>query len=59
VGGSGNDAVSGGRDSDNILGNEGNDAVADGPGREFATDKLSAGDGSDVVAVANGQRSRT
>jgi Ca2+-binding RTX toxin-like protein len=53
VGGSGNDAVIGGRSSDNVLGEEGNDLVADGPEREFATDRLTAGDGNDVVAVVN------
>ena len=53
VGGSGNDAVIGGRGSDNVLGEEGNDLVADGPDREFATDRLTAGDGNDVVAVVN------
>ena len=53
VGGSGNDVVIGGLGSDNILGQEGNDLVADGPDREFATDRLSAGDGNDVVAVVN------
>jgi Ca2+-binding RTX toxin-like protein len=53
VGGSGNDAVIGGRGSDNVLGEEGNDLVADGPEREFATDRLTAGDGNDVVAVVN------
>ena len=53
VGGSGNDSVIGGLGADNILGEEGNDLVADGPNREFATDKLSAGDGNDVVAVVN------
>src|SRR5215210_6936493 len=39
--------------SDNILGGEGNDLVIDGPDREFATDKLSAGDGNDVVGAVN------
>ena len=53
VGGSGNDAVIGGRGSDNVLGEEGNDLVADGPNREFATDRLTAGDGNDVVAAVN------
>jgi Ca2+-binding RTX toxin-like protein len=53
VGGSGNDAVIGGRSSDKVLGEEGNDLVADGPEREFATDRLTAGDGNDVVAVVN------
>ena len=51
VGGSGNDSVIGGLGSDNILGQEGNDLVVDGPVREFATDKLSAGDGDDVVGA--------
>jgi Ca2+-binding RTX toxin-like protein len=53
VGGSGNDAVLGGRGSDNILGENGNDLVSDGPDREFSTDKLSAGDGNDVVGIFN------
>jgi len=53
VGGPGNDAVLGGRGSDNILGENGNDLVTDGPDREFSTDKLSAGDGNDVVGVFN------
>jgi Ca2+-binding RTX toxin-like protein len=53
VGGSGNDAVIGGRGSDNVLGEEGDDLVADGPEREFATDRLTAGEGNDVVAVVN------
>ena len=53
VGGTGNDAVIGGRGSDDVLGQEGNDLVADGPEREFATDRLTAGDGNDVVAVVN------
>ena len=51
VGGSGNDVVLGGLGSDNILGEEGNDLVADGPDGDFATDKLSAGEGNDVVEV--------
>ena len=53
LGGPGNDFVIGGRGSDNILGEEGNDLVIDGPDREFATDKLSAGDGNDVVGAVN------
>jgi Ca2+-binding RTX toxin-like protein len=53
VGGRGNDAVQGGKDSDNIVGGAGNDFVVDGPTREFVTDKLSAGEGNDVVAVFN------
>ena len=51
VGGRGNDVVLGGLGSDNILGEEGNDLVADGPDGDFATDKLSAGEGNDVVEV--------
>jgi Ca2+-binding RTX toxin-like protein len=53
VGGRGNDAVIGGRGADNVLGGDGNDLVADGPFREFATDRLTAGAGNDVVAVIN------
>jgi Ca2+-binding RTX toxin-like protein len=53
AGGPGNDGVLGGLGPDNILGEEGNDWVADGPDREFATDRLSAGDGNDVVGVFN------
>jgi Ca2+-binding RTX toxin-like protein len=53
VGGRGNDTVIGGRGSDNIVGEKGNDLVIDGPDREFATDKLSAGDGNDVVGAVN------
>jgi Ca2+-binding RTX toxin-like protein len=53
VGGPGNDAVFGGLGSDNIVGGAGNDFVVDGPTREFVTDKLSAGEGNDVVAVFN------
>jgi hypothetical protein len=52
-GGRGNDAVIGGRGADNVLGAAGNDFVADGPDREFAKDRLTAGDGNDVVAVIN------
>ena len=51
VGGRGNDVLLGGRGSDNILGEEGNDLVADGPDGDLATDKLSAGEGNDVVEV--------
>jgi len=51
LGGLGNDAVVGGKGSDNVLGSEGNDLVSDGPNREFSTDKLSAGGGTDVVGV--------
>jgi hypothetical protein len=53
VGGRGNDTVIGGRGSDDVSGDGGNDLVIDGPDREFATDKLSAGDGNDVVALVN------
>ncbi len=49
----GNDAVFGGRGTDNISGENGDDLVTDGPNREFATDKLSAGRGNDVVGVFN------
>ena len=51
VGGRGNDVLLGGVGSDNILGEEGNDLVADGPDGDLATDKLSAGEGNDVVEV--------
>ncbi len=51
VGGRGNDVVLGGVGSDNILGEEGNDLIADGPDGDLATDKLSAGEGNDVVEV--------
>ncbi len=51
VGGPDNDVVFGGKGSDIILGNEGNDLVANGPNR--STDKLSAGNGNDVVGVFN------
>jgi Ca2+-binding RTX toxin-like protein len=53
LGGPGNDGVLGGRGSDNVLGEKGDDFVADGPDREFATDRLSAGDGNDAVGVFN------
>ena len=53
AGGPGNDGVLGGRGPDKVVGNEGNDLVADGPDREFSTDRLSAGDGNDVVGVFN------
>ncbi len=51
VGGPDNDVVFGGKGSDIILGNEGNDLVANGPNR--STDKLSAGNGNDVVGIFN------
>jgi Ca2+-binding RTX toxin-like protein len=54
AGGSGNDVVLGGRGSDNILGETGNDLVLDVDDlNDFSTDKLSTGDGNDVVAIFN------
>jgi Ca2+-binding RTX toxin-like protein len=53
LGGPGNDIVFGGRDSDNVLGNAGNDLLFDGPTREFSLDKVSGGDGNDVLLVDN------
>jgi len=52
-GGPGNDIVFGGRGSDNVLGDEGNDWLIDGPTREFSLDKVSSGDGNDVLLVEN------
>jgi Ca2+-binding RTX toxin-like protein len=52
-GGPGNDLVVGGRGSDNVLGDTGNDLLVDGPHREFSLDKVSGGDGTDVLAVQN------
>src|SRR5215204_4653901 len=52
-GGPGNDVVFGGRGSDNVLGDTGNDFLIDGPTREFSVDKVSGGDGNDVVLVDN------
>jgi len=52
-GGPGNDIVFGGRGSDNVLGDTGNDLLADGPPREFSLDKVSGGDGNDVLFVDN------
>ena len=52
-GGLGNDIVVGGRGSDNVLGDAGNDFLADGPTREFSLDRLSGGDGNDVLLVQN------
>ena len=57
LGGSGNDVVFGGKGSDNLLGNAGNDLVANGPNR--LKDKLSAGNGNDVVGSFNEPASRT
>ena len=51
IGGPDNDVVFGGKGSDNILGNAGNDLVLNGPNR--STDKLSAGNGNDVVGSFN------
>ena len=53
MGGRGNDWVNGGRGSDNVLGNDGNDVVVDGPDREFSTDNVLAGGGSDLIAARN------
>jgi Ca2+-binding RTX toxin-like protein len=52
-GGPGNDIVFGARGSDNVLGDEGNDWLIDGPTREFSLDKVSSGDGNDVLLVEN------
>jgi Ca2+-binding RTX toxin-like protein len=53
-GGPGNDVVFGGRGSDNILGETGNDLVQDVDAlSDFSTDKLSTGDGNDVVGIYN------
>ena len=52
-GGPGNDIVFGGRGSDNVLGDEGNDFLIDGPTRESSVDKVSGGDGNDVLLVDN------
>ena len=52
-GGPGNDRVLGGRGSDNVLGDTGNDFLIDGPTREFSLDKVSSGDGNDVLLVDN------
>jgi Ca2+-binding RTX toxin-like protein len=53
LGGPGNDIVFGSRGSDNVLGDTGNDLLADGPPREFSLDKVSGGDGTDVLLVDN------
>ena len=54
AGGPGNDVVAGGLGSDNILGETGNDFLLDVDAlNDFSTDKLSAGDGNDVVGVFN------
>src|SRR3712207_4435723 len=58
VGGPGNDGVLGGRGSDNVSGEAGDDWVADGPDREFSIDRLSAGDGNDVVGAFNDPASK-
>jgi Ca2+-binding RTX toxin-like protein len=52
-GGPGNDIVLGGRGSDNVLGDAGNDFLIDGPTRESSLDKVSGGDGNDVLLVEN------
>jgi Ca2+-binding RTX toxin-like protein len=54
AGGAGNDVVFGGRGSDNILGETGNDFVQDVDAlSDFSTDRLSTGDGNDVVGIYN------
>ena len=54
AGGPGNDVVFGGLGSDDILGETGNDFVQDANAlREFSTDRLSTGDGNDVVGIFN------
>src|SRR5215213_1577980 len=54
AGGEGNDAVQGGLGSDNVLGGEGDDFMVDGEFEPPAVrDTLSAGDGNDVLNVAN------
>ncbi len=56
VGGRGNDAVIGGLDSDNVVGEEGNDFLLDGDNSEVSvpqTDRLSGGDGNDVISPIN------
>ncbi len=54
AGGPGNDVVAGGLGSDNILGETGNDLVLDVDAlNDFSTDKLSTGDGNDVVGIFN------
>jgi hypothetical protein len=53
LGGPGNDIVFGARGSDNVLGDAGNDFLIDGPTREFSLDKVSGGDGNDVLLVDN------
>jgi Ca2+-binding RTX toxin-like protein len=53
AGGPGNDVVIGGRGSDKVLGDAGNDWIWDGPTREFSLDRLSGGDGNDVLNVEN------
>src|SRR5918994_440424 len=53
LGGPGNDIVFGARGSDNVLGDAGNDLLFDGPRREFSLDKVSGGDGNDVLLVDN------
>ena len=52
-GGPGNDLVFGARGSDNVLGDAGSDFLIDGPTRESSLDKVSGGDGDDVLAIDN------
>jgi Ca2+-binding RTX toxin-like protein len=53
VGGSGNDVVAGGLDSDNVVGEEGNDLMANSEVRGQSEDILSGGAGNDVMLIVN------
>ena len=56
IGGPDNDVVFGGKGSDNLLSNAGNDLVLNGPNR--SADKLSAGNGNDVIGSFNDPASK-
>ena len=53
LGDSGNDLVDGGFGSDNVSGNGGSDYVVDGERRGGATDRLTGGEGNDVLDPFN------
>src|SRR5215208_1316290 len=53
VGGPGNDLNAGGMGSDNVVGQGGNDYLSDGPLKDSSIDKLSGGDGTDVLTPLN------
>jgi Ca2+-binding RTX toxin-like protein len=53
MGGPGNDIVLGERGSNNVAGNRGNDFLVDPWEEDFAKDKISGGDGNDVIDVVN------